>query len=193
MSRRTPSVYSVRVWKGCYLLLLGLATLSAAEAHADEGESVLSLSASFAGFSVPDHNPVGGTLGVDYERGVTDVLWLRASGGGGAFSDSGSLAFASYAELGITYVLDVLRYVPYINLGIGGIYMHVDENGGKGGDANDGEFENAVQPLISIGGGIDMLTGPSRSYGLFTRFESFLGRSAFFTVGARVSWRWGFF
>lgn len=184
LSLWTRDVYSVQVWKGV-LLLLGLLSLRASEALADEGESAISVSASYAGFSVPDHSPVGGTLGFDYERGVTDVLWLRASGGGGGFSDSGAPAYAGYAAVGITYVIDVLRYVPYVDLGVGGIYLHVDEEGE--------DFDNGVQPLVSVGAGLDLLTSPKRSYGVFARFESFLGRSAFFSLGARMTWRWGFF
>jgi hypothetical protein len=173
------------VRKAARLLVSSLVFLSAGAAYADEGESALSVSASLAGFSVPDHSPVGGALGFDFERGLTDVVWLRASGGGGGFSDGDSIAYAGYSEIGITYVIDVLRYVPYVNLGVGGIYLHVDEPGE--------EFENGFKPLISLGGGVDLLTSRSRSYGVFTRFESFLGRSAFFTLGARASWRWGFF
>jgi hypothetical protein len=175
----------VRVRNALLLLSLSLTILAAPPANADEGESAISVSASFAGFSVPDHSPVGGTLGFDYERGITDVLWLRASGGGGGFSDEGSPAYAGYSEVGITYVIDVLRYVPYVNLGVGGIYMQVEEPGD--------DFENGLQPLISIGAGVDILTSRNRSYGVYTRFESFLGRSAFYSLGARMSWRWGFF
>ncbi len=167
------------------LCVLSLVLMSAPEALADEGESALSLSAAFAGFSVPDHAPAGGTLGFDYERGVTDILWLRASAGGGAFSDAGSPAYAAYSEVGITYVIDVLRYVPYINVGIGAVYLQVEDPGD--------DFENGVEPLISVGAGVDLLTSRSRSYGVFTRYESFLGKTAFFTAGARISWRWGFF
>lgn len=178
-------MYSFHVLKGLSLCVLSLVLFSASEARADEGESALSLNAAFAGFSVPDHDPVGGTIGFDYERGVTDILWLRASAGGGAFSDGGSPAYAGYSEVGITYVIDILRYVPYVNLGIGAVYLHVDEPGDK--------FENGVDPLISVGAGVDLLTSRKRSYGVYTRYESFLGRTAFFTAGARMSWRWGFF
>jgi hypothetical protein len=178
-------VYSFQVLKGLYLCLLSLALFGAPEAFADEGESAFSLNAAFAGFSVPDHDPVGGTLGFDYERGVTDILWLRASAGGGAFSDGGAAAYAGFSEVGITYVIDILRYVPYVNIGVGAVYLHVDEPGD--------DFENGVKPLISVGAGVDLLTSRKRSYGVYTRYESFLGRSALFTAGARMSWRWGFF
>ncbi len=152
-------------------------------AHADEEESALSLSSALAGFSVPDHSAIGGMLGGDYEYGLTDLIWLRASAGGGVLydRDSQGSAYAGVAEVGITYVLDVLRYVPYVDLGVGGIYMQGDD------------IEDPLKPLIALGIGMDLLTSRKRSYGVFARFESFLGRSAFYQVGMRTTWRWGFF
>ncbi len=175
----------MHVRKAVPLCVMLLILMGGGEALADEGESAFSLNAAVSGFSVPDHTPVGGTVGFDYERGVTDILWLRASAGGGALYDAGSPAYAGYSEVGITYAIDVLKQVPYINLGIGGVYLQVDEPGE--------DFENGVKPLISAGAGVDWHTKRGRSYGIYTRYESFLGRSAFFTLGARISWRWGFF
>ena len=150
-------------------------------ALADEDESMFSLSLAYAGVSVPDHTPHGGALGIAYERGVSDAVWLRASCGAGAMYDAGAPAYLAHAEVGVTYVIDVLRYVPHVDLGIGGIYLHGDG------------IEDSLQPIIQIGGGLDLLVSRERSYGLFVRYESFLGRTAFFTAGARMSWRWGFF
>ena len=165
------------------LVILVSALLISRPAHADENESVFSLNAAGAGFSIPDHSALGGVLGVDYEYGLTDLIWLRASGGGGAFYDSTAEApaYAGYGEVGITYVLDVLRFVPHVDLGLGGIVMHGED------------IEDPVQPLVSLGAGVDFLTSRSRSFGAFVRFESYLSRSAFFQLGVRASWRWGFF
>ncbi len=152
-------------------------------AHADEGERVVSLNTAAAGFSIPDHRAFGGVVGADYEYGLTDLIWLRASGGGGVLYDTTAEApaYAGYGEVGITYFLDVLKYVPHVDLGVGGIVMHGDE------------IEQPVQPLVAIGGGLDLLESRSRSMGVFVRFESFLSRSAFFQLGVRTSWRSGFF
>lgn len=166
-----------------FVLALALVFHSTTPAHADEGESVLSLNTAAAGFSIPDHKAFGGVVGGDYEYGLTDLIWLRASGGGGAFYDSTAEApaYAGYGEVGITYVLDVLRYVPHVDLGVGGIFLQGED------------IEEPLQPLISLGVGMDLLTSRSRSMGIFMRFESFLSRSAFYQVGVRSSWRWGFF
>lgn len=163
-------------------LLLGMGLLfPGTAALADEEESALSLSIAYAGFAIPDHTPHGATLGIDYERGISDAVWLRASGGGGGMYDAGAPAYVAHAEVGVTYVIDVLRYVPHVDLGIGGIYL--------GGD----NIDSTIKPMIQIGAGLDMLVSRDRSYGVFTRFESYLGRSAFFSLGVRTTWRWGFF
>ncbi len=153
------------------------------QSHADEDESVLSINTAVAGFSVPDHSAYGGLLGSDYEYGLTDLIWLRASGGAGAFYDTAleQPVYAGYGEVGVTYVLDLLKYAPHVDLGVGTFVL-----------AN-GEYEESVLPLISLGAGVDLLTSRTRSMGAFVRFESFLGRSAFFQAGIRTSWRWGFF
>lgn len=156
-------------------------------ATGDEGESVFSLSASAGGFSVPDHSPRGGWLGAEYERGITDVVWLRASASGGAFYDDGDPAYAGRSVIGVTYVIDILNRVPYLNLGVGGIVLH-----GEGNSAMADPIGTRFEPLIEVGVGLDILSRDS-SYGVFARFESYLGETAFFGVGARLSWRWGFF
>lgn len=165
------------------VLSIVLCLVSRDWAHADEGESVFSLNTAAAGFSVPDHSAVGAIVGMDYEYGLTDLIWLRASGGGGVFHDStaGAPAYAGFGEVGITYVLDVLKYVPHVDLGVGGVFMEAKE------------IEDPIQPLISLGLGMDVLQSRTRSIGVFTRFESFLGRSALFQLGVRTSWRSGFF
>lgn len=150
-------------------------------AYADEGESSFSAGVALSGFSIPDHNPAGGLLGVDYEYSLSEAVWLKVSAGGGGYYDDGNPAFAGYSHVGISYLIDVLKYVPHIDLGVGALAIHADD------------VEEPVLPLIELGVGIDFLTSKKRSYGVFARFESFLGRSAFYSVGMRTSWRWGFF
>jgi hypothetical protein len=162
--------------------LVVLAALSAAAgaAAADEGEQALSLTASYARFSIPDWSPHGGVIGADYERGVSDALAVRASAGGGAYFGDGT-HYSAHAVVGITYAFDVVKYVPYANLGAGGILI-----GGGGIDLD-------VHPLVELGIGLDFLREPDFSWGLQVRFESFVEQTAFFTAGARATWRWGFF
>jgi hypothetical protein len=152
-------------------------------AGADEGESALSVGLSFATFSIPDHDGQGAALGVEYERGLSDAFWLRASAAGAAHhgGDEDGTSYAGHGALGLTYVIDVLKYVPYLHAGIGAVAL--------GGGALDRE----VHPVAEIGIGLDILSRRGLSYGAFARLGSFLDDSAFVTAGLRLSWRWGFF
>ncbi len=151
-------------------------------AAADEGESALSVGLSFASFTIPDHDGQGGALGIEYERGLSDAFWLRLSATGAVLDggDDGT-RYAGHAAVGLTYVVDVLKYVPYLHAGIGAVAL--------GGGAVDGE----LHPVAEIGVGLDVLARRGLSYGAFARLGSFLDDSAFVTAGLRMTWRWGFF
>lgn len=172
-------------------LLAGLVVTSLLlpNSRADEGESAVSAGAYFSTFSLPDHAPLGGALGVDYERGITEVMWLRASAAGGLYLDSPDdtatrkAAYAAQGSLGISYALDVLRYVPFVTLGLGGSYF-----GGEGLGEDVGFY-----PMIQLGGGLNVLESPDFSWGVQATLETFVTRSALLMVGLRVSHRWGFF
>ena len=151
-------------------------------AGASDGEKIWSLTTGYATFSFEDNNPQGGSLGFDGEYGLSDALWLRASATGAAYSDGGSLAWSGHAVFGITYVLDVLEYVPYVNLGAGAIVL----------DSSDDDFELQVDPLVEIGLGLDILKSRDFSYGFFLRVNA-LTDTTFFNAGVRFSWRSGFF
>jgi hypothetical protein len=164
-------------------LALLLAFLDRGQASADEGESALSFGAGFASFSIPDHGGAGGTLGGDYERGLSDAFWLRASVAGAVYhgTEGEGALYAGRATVGLTYVLDVLKYVPYVHLGAGASIL-----GGPDLDAD-------VHPIGELGVGLDVLSRRGLSYGPFARLQSFLDDSAFIELGLRVTWRWGFF
>ncbi len=131
-------------------------------------------------YAIPDHAPNGTVLGIDYERGFSDALSLRLSGGGGTYFGS-SQTYSGHMTVGITYLFDVIKYVPYANVGIGGLVL--------GG----GDVDTQVTGLIELGVGLDVLHSRSFSYGVLVRFESLVQSTSFFTAGARVTWRWGFF
>jgi hypothetical protein len=162
---------------------LGLALLLPAAAAGDEGESALSIGAGLATFTIPDHGGLGGTIGGDYERGLSDAFWLRASAAGAIYrgSDAEGAVYGGRATIGLTYVVDVLKYVPYIHLGAGGLAL--------GGPEIDAE----LRPLGEIGVGLDVLSRRGLSYGPFARLQTSFDETAFVEVGARVTWRWGFF
>jgi hypothetical protein len=162
---------------------VGLALAAGPTAQADEGDHALSVSLSYGRFSSsePELDGNGAVLGFDYERGVSDAIWLRASVGGGVYRAEDDTSFSGHFTAGVTYAFDVIRYVPYLNAGIGGIVL--------GG----GAAETDVAALLEIGAGIDVLHSREFSYGVLIRFESFIERTSFFTAGLRATYRWGFF
>lgn len=145
-------------------------------AHADPGEQAIALSLGYGTFSIPEHSPNGTTLGIDYERAIWDVLWLRASAAGGVYFDDGR-SYSGHATAGATYHLDILRFVPYASAGAGAILI------GGGG------IETDLYPLIELGGGLDFQHTARLSYGVQVRFETLLERTSLVTAGFRMSWK----
>jgi hypothetical protein len=165
--------------------LFALALLAApAAASAGEGESALSLSLSYGTYLIDTLGPPGLVSGLDYERGLTDSLWLRFSVGSGYFFGEGN-ALSAHGVAGITYAFDVLKYVPYANLGVGAMVLNREPR--------PGQSETKVRPLIEIGFGVDVLASRSFSYGIVARFASFASDIGFFLAGVRGTYRWGFF
>ncbi len=151
-----------------------------APVQASEDDRAFSVSLAYGTFSIPDHSPDGGVVGVDYERGISESIALRASGGAGAYYGSG-LAYSAHASIGLTYAFDVIKYVPYANLGVGGIVI----------DGSD--IDADVYPLLELGVGLDILKSREFSWGFQARFETYAANTSFFTAGTRLTWRWGFF
>jgi hypothetical protein len=169
---------------GSFPIVLALAltlVAGAAPARADDGESALSISAGYSSFAIPEHEPPGGALGLEYEHGIGDSMWVRAAAAGGVYGGDEGAAYAGLASLGITYVVDVLRYLPYLHAGVGGALL--------GG----GALDTQAHPLVELGAGVDLLRGRDLSYGLWARVGSFIDDSATVGAGFRVTWRWGFF
>lgn len=154
-------------------------------AAASDGETALSVFAGYGGMSITQDDdeiqPNGGAIGVDFERGFSEILSWRISAGGGVYTGEEGMAYSTHATAGFTYIFDVLKWVPYANLGVGGILVT-----GEG-------FDTRVHPLVELGFGIDKLHSRTFSYGVVVRVESFVTNTAFFSGGVRATWRWGFF
>lgn len=176
-------------------LAAGLAmAVTAGPVWADEGEKALSVYGGFASFAVdPDGSDetstgLGFGAGVDYEHGITETVWIRLSGGGALYSGRPTSA-SGHATLGLTYVFDVFKYVPYGHVGVGGAVLWADRAPGE----PEPMRETSLVPLVELGGGLDILSNPDFSWGVQLRLQSFVTQTALFTGGLRVSWRWGFF
>lgn len=163
------------------LALACACVIGSAPAAASDGESALSVSANYATYITPDYSPNGGVIGLSFERGFSDVLAWRIAGGGGVYYGAEQITYSGHATFGFTYLLDILKYVPYVEAGVGGILI-------AGGDAG-----TSIHPLIQVGVGLDILKNRTFSYGVHLQFETLLQQTSFFTVGARATWRWGFF
>jgi hypothetical protein len=180
---------------GRLIAITGLATVAAATpAVADEGEKALSVYGGVASFAVDGEDTdatstgIGFGIGADYEHGITETLWLRVSGGGALYTGRPTSA-SGQATFGLTYVFDVLKYVPYGHVGVGGALLYAD----RAPDEPEPLRERSLVPLVELGGGLDILSNPDFSWGVHLRLQSFVTDTALFTGGIRVSWRWGFF
>jgi hypothetical protein len=166
-----------------------LAVLVPAAAAAGEGEWSLSLTPSFATFTVNqtaagrgvDRSGTGAALTVDGQRAFGDTIALRAAVGGGGFAAAGSGAWAGTASLALVYVVDVLRYVPYISVG-GGVLA-----------VGGGAVSTEAHPVLELGVGIEVEASPSFAWGIDARLGSFVTTATVFTIGPRLAWKWGYF
>jgi hypothetical protein len=160
-------------------------------AHAAEGEKAFGLGVDFSTWNVvQEQHPgtdndsitaVGGQLTADFEYGWNDTFWLRASGAAGYFSVPQGTAWSAGGTLGLTYAVDILKYVPLIQAGVGALVV--------GGDGVDVE----VRPVVELGLGLAVLQGRTWSWGFVSRFDGFASQAIFFTIGPRLTWRWGYF
>jgi hypothetical protein len=156
-------------------------------AAAVEGESSLRLGPGYGALSLIQAqdktvSAQGGTLHLDYRRAINDTMWFRASLGGGLYAtDAGELGHSAMAVVGITYAVDILRYVPYVDGGVGLMLV--------GG----GEIDGSVKAIVELGGGLDVIESPRWSWGVEVHLASFASQTIFFTVGPHLTFRWGYF
>lgn len=178
-------------------MALPLLASAPASALADGGESALSASAGYATFSTPGKpkngqaTPAitpdyGGSLSVIYERAISTDFSLRgelagALFSGGATAKESSTSVAGVADVGAVFRFDVLKYVPYAFAGVGTLV------------SAGGPIDQGAELALAIGGGLDVLESRSWSWGFEGRFASFGGSVSVMTVGARGTFRWGYF
>ncbi len=165
------------------VVLAGLA----GRAHAGDGENAVSGGAGFATYSTPNEDEdetlrptAGAALAATYERGFGDYAAWRVHGAGSIYG-GGGLVMSGLATVGLSYRVDVLRYVPYVAVGVGGIVR------------SGGPFETGVEPVLELAGGVDWLRGRDRSWGLTAALTGFASDTTTFTIGLRYTRRWGYF
>lgn len=168
-------------WLAVLLAMCGVA-------HAGDGESAASAELAVGTYVLPGEDedetiaPIaGGVLVGIYERGFSEALSWRVELAGALYAGDGT-SWGAVAAGGIVYRFDVLKYVPYALVELGGSYL-------RGGPIP----EPVLDPVLQVGGGVDWLRGRDRSYGLEARVASFAGESNTFSLGVRVTHRWGYF
>jgi hypothetical protein len=158
-------------------------------ALAVEGEQSLAISARFATLTLTqavggrnrDLSGSGGALILDYQRAVSDTLWLRAALGGSVQSVEDQATWAGHVSFGVTYAVDILKYVPYVGAAAGALVI------------DGGPFDTKLKPYLEFGVGIEVIASTRMSWGIDARFSSFLSSAAVFMIGPRISWHWGYF
>jgi hypothetical protein len=123
---------------------------------------------------------VGAHLQLTYERGVSPEVSLRGELATALFSGDG-WSYLALADLGVVYRFDVVKYVPYGFAGLGAV--------ASAGDPID----SAVDLVVVLGGGLDILRSRTQSWGFEGRLASFAGDTTVFTLGVRGTVRWGYF
>jgi hypothetical protein len=160
-----------------------------------EGDRALSASLGWATFSAPGQAmgkqapptltpDIGGILAVSYEQAISSDLALRAELAGGVFYGGGQAmqsqtSYASLGDVGGVFRFDVLKVVPYLFGGLGGVV------------AGGGPIDRGADFVLVVGGGVDWLTSRERSLGLEARIASFGGDITVVTFGVRGTLRWG--
>lgn len=158
-------------------------------AHAGDGETAVSAALGWSTYATPNPDPeemetlsptFGGGVAATYERGFGDYASWRVHGAGAVYS-GGGLAATGLVTAGLSYRVDVLRYVPYVVAGVGGLVR------------TGGPFATGVEPVLEIGGGVDWLRGRDRSWGGALSITGFASDTTTVSLTVRSTWRWGFF
>lgn len=169
------------------VLAVGL-VLVASSAWAGTGENALSLGGGYATYATPSDQDdevrsptVGAAATATFERGVSDYAAWRVRAVGAVYTSAAGTAGSGLVTLGLSYRVDVLKYVPYVAVGIGGLV--------RGG----GPFSTGIEPALEIAGGIDWLRGRNRSLGIDLAMTGFASDTTTLAVTVRSTWRWGYF
>jgi len=176
----------VRVLPGCLLVVLCL--LLPGRAAAGDGELVLSLDPIYSTIDWDQRQPHGGGLALEAQYGLSDSLWLSGTWFYAAHDAKArdtlpaGLLSVGGAFVGLDYSFDVLRVIPFVQLGLGAFLEH-----GAG-------YATAMDFGLHAGLGADFLVTRGFSLGLVVRYYAFLTNidtiPVYLQAGLRVSWRW---
>lgn len=170
-----------------WFVVAALGVVATPAARAGDGERAVSLGLGYATYATPNAAAdqtltptAGAAVAATYERGFgADTAWRADLVLGGYLG--GGTAGSALATIGLSYRVDVLKYVPYLEVGIGAL-IHAG-----------GPFETGAEPALRLGGGVDWLRGRARSFGVAVAMTSFASDTTTLAVSVRSTWRWGYF
>ncbi len=124
---------------------------------------------------------VGAVAQLGYEKGFAEALSWRVEAWGGVYTGGGT-SYAGLVAGGLVYRFDVLKYVPYALIELGGQVV-------SGGPL----LETALEPVLQLGGGLDVLRDRQSSWGVEVRIGGFAGDTVTTSLALRMTRRWGYF
>lgn len=168
-----------------------LAASAPAAAHAGEGETAVSAGLGLGTWVAPNPDEdaeeetisatAGGVAQVVYEKSFSEALSWRLDAWGGLYTGGGT-SYGGVVAGGLVYRFDVLKYVPYAIIELGGQVL-------SGGAL----AETTLDPVLQVGGGLDVLRSRQSSWGVELRIGGFAGDTVTTSLGFRVTRRWGYF
>lgn len=187
-------------WLAAAVTVSLVATLAPGRAAADVKEWTIGVAPIYALTYVDARNPSGGGAALDVGFGISEALSLHASGfaswhpvSSTKTSTAGTIGVFG-AMVGLTYTIDVIRIVPYFDVGIGVLGLRGDGGFGSGAAANkvaDGSTAFGVE----IGFGADYLLNRHVAIGLVARYHAFVTDitrvPVYLYVGPRLSFHFG--
>lgn len=195
------SRYDERVTSTCRVVASSLFAvavgLASSNAQAVERQHHLGLDPSLAMLKVADKSSLstGPSIGVHYTYGLSDQFNFMAEGGVSFVALGGEEktdktptnrpTHVEHAMVGIGYVLDVIRWVPYIGLLAGGYRL--------GGGTMD---SSAIAFGVELAAGLDYQLTRHWAVGVTFRQHEILTRisdyPSYTTFGLRAEYAWGF-
>jgi outer membrane protein W len=169
LAARGAAVVRGSVRPVAFALLAALALAS--PARADEREWILSLQPAAALLHLGGETAWGGGAGLDLSYGFTDALAVRVTGAatahalGATMNDPGGTVLAYNAGAGLTYTIDILRLVPYVDFAIGLVGTTREVNG---------ERRTSNQLGMELGLGVDYLVSRRWAVGFVVRYHAYL-------------------
>ena len=170
------------------LLAFGLTLCAPSVAGAYERQQHLGFDASGAYMTTSGTGKLGIDLGLHYTYGLTDAFNFVADVGWAGFTSSDATgpqpSTIAYGGVGVLYVFDVLRWVPYAGGIIGPAYF-----------AGGAVPSNFVTPDLQLAAGLDYSFNREWSAGVAYRQHLFFAKTSdypeYTSLGLRVEYVWG--